>query len=182
VTWSSNNESVATVTPGGAVSGHTAGTAIITVKTDDGNHTADCVVTVTVPEAGVAITAYPSGLLTGQAFTFTANQAVTWSASVPGGFANPAQGNYIAPATITGPYQIIAITATSVANPSQFARVEIRVTAIPDLNSKTNPQLLGFANAIGSTLQADLDEYDLNGDGKIDSEDLLIFFTAMGWL
>jgi hypothetical protein len=164
------------------VSGHAAGTAIVTVKTDDGNHTANCTVTVSLPASSVEITDYPRGLLAGQAGIFAANQAVTWSASVPGGFANPAQGNYIAPATIAGQYQIISITAISVTNPSQSARVEIRVTAVPDLNTKTNPQLLGFAYAIGSTLKADLDKYDFNGDGKIDDEDLLILFKALGWL
>ena len=45
VTWSSSNTTVATVEDG-VVSAHTAGTAVITVKTADGNHTATCTITV----------------------------------------------------------------------------------------------------------------------------------------
>jgi uncharacterized protein YjdB len=47
VTWSSNNESVATVSAKGLVSALAAGTANITVKTEDGSFTAVCAVTVT---------------------------------------------------------------------------------------------------------------------------------------
>ncbi len=45
VTWSSSNESVATVSSG-VVNGIANGTATITVTSQDGAHTADCVVTV----------------------------------------------------------------------------------------------------------------------------------------
>ena len=45
VTWSSDNNSVATV-QNGLVTAHGAGTAIITVKTVDGNYTANCTVTI----------------------------------------------------------------------------------------------------------------------------------------
>ncbi len=50
VTWSSNDQSVATVS-NGVVSALAEGEATITVKTDDGNHTASCVVTVTEKSA-----------------------------------------------------------------------------------------------------------------------------------
>ena len=46
VTWSSDNESVATVNKG-VVTGVAAGNATITVTTEDGSHTASCTVTVT---------------------------------------------------------------------------------------------------------------------------------------
>ena len=46
VTWSSDNESVATVSDG-VVTGVATGTAQITATTVDGNHTASCTVTVT---------------------------------------------------------------------------------------------------------------------------------------
>ncbi len=46
VSWSSDNESVATVDANGKVSGKSEGTATITVKTTDGNKTATCFVTV----------------------------------------------------------------------------------------------------------------------------------------
>lgn len=46
VTWSSDNESVATVSDG-VVTGVATGSALITVTTEDGSHTASCAVTVT---------------------------------------------------------------------------------------------------------------------------------------
>ncbi|GHV69634.1 hypothetical protein FACS1894199_18610 [Bacteroidia bacterium] len=46
VTWTSSNTSVATVATDGRVTAKTAGTATITVTTDDGSYTADCAVTV----------------------------------------------------------------------------------------------------------------------------------------
>ena len=49
VTWSSNNESVATVSSTGVVTPLSAGSATITVTTDDGSFTAACNVTVTAP-------------------------------------------------------------------------------------------------------------------------------------
>lgn len=55
VTWSSNNEEVATVN-NGVVTGVAEGTATITVKTVDGNFTADCEVTVTASSISIANT------------------------------------------------------------------------------------------------------------------------------
>ena len=42
VTWSSSNEKIATVTSNGKVKGITAGSAIVTAKTNDGGYTATC--------------------------------------------------------------------------------------------------------------------------------------------
>ena len=50
VTWSSSDETVATVSSTGVVTGVAAGEATITVTTEDGGKTASCVVTVTEPE------------------------------------------------------------------------------------------------------------------------------------
>jgi uncharacterized protein YjdB len=49
VTWSTNNNSVATVSETGLISGISVGSATITVTTDDGAFTKDCAVTVTTP-------------------------------------------------------------------------------------------------------------------------------------
>ncbi|MCD8263489.1 MAG: Ig-like domain-containing protein [Tannerellaceae bacterium] len=46
VTWSSSDEAVATVSSSGVVTGVAEGTATVTVKTDEGNYTANCTVTV----------------------------------------------------------------------------------------------------------------------------------------
>jgi hypothetical protein len=61
VTWTSSNTVVATVA-NGVVSAAAAGTAIITVTTEDGNFTADCTVTVALPAAGDPSTHSISGV------------------------------------------------------------------------------------------------------------------------
>ena len=65
MTWSSSDESVATVSPGGVIKGVSKGTAIITVTTEDGGKSASCRVTVVesempIPEA--VDLGLPSGL------------------------------------------------------------------------------------------------------------------------
>lgn len=47
ITWTSSNQAVATVGPGGLVTAVAAGAAVITARTVDGGYTATCVVTVT---------------------------------------------------------------------------------------------------------------------------------------
>lgn len=54
ITWRSSDETVATV-EGGTVKAAGAGTATITVRTEDGGHTATCVVTVTDPTGTATI-------------------------------------------------------------------------------------------------------------------------------
>ena len=90
VTWSSSNSNIASVNDEGEVSGKSAGTATITVTTEDGGKTASC--TVTVVAEGVATVTLDKTeleLLVGEEETleatieseFADNQAVTWSSS-----------------------------------------------------------------------------------------------------
>ena len=89
VTWSSDKPEVATV-ENGKVTAKAAGTATITVQTQDGNHTATCIVTVTVPVTGVKLNKETLELFTDGSETLTAtvepgnatNKNVTWSSSV----------------------------------------------------------------------------------------------------
>ena len=85
VTWESSAPTVASVT-GGVVSGVSAGTAKITVKTADGGFTASCDVTVTRDVTGVKVQDKASVVM-GEEITLTAtiepagatDQSVTWS-------------------------------------------------------------------------------------------------------
>ena len=91
VTWQTSNSGVATVSDG-LVAGVAAGTATITVKTDDGNKIATCVVTVTpanVPVTGVSLNKVATTIMVGghEQLTQTVlpsdatNQSVTWTSS-----------------------------------------------------------------------------------------------------
>ena len=88
VTWSSNNTEVATVEDG-IVTAVAGGKAQITVTTEDGNHTATCEVSVTVPVTGVSLSQTELSLEKGKTATLTAtvappdatNQNVTWSSN-----------------------------------------------------------------------------------------------------
>ena len=94
VTWSTSAASVATVSSTGLVTGVTAGSATITVTTEDGAKTASCAVTVTgTPVAVTGITVAPTTATLGvgaiQQVTATiapanaTNQNVTWTTSTP---------------------------------------------------------------------------------------------------
>jgi formylglycine-generating enzyme required for sulfatase activity len=78
VTWLSDNESVATVSNAGLVTGVAAGTANITVTTGDGSFTVDCVVTVV---------GYTEMLLaTSTTVTITGDSAYEYDSSTKGVF------------------------------------------------------------------------------------------------
>ena len=87
VTWSSNNTAVATVVDG-VVTAVSGGTAVIGVKTSDGDFTAYCDVTVNYrapskvsisPTALTLITIGETALLTATVIPATASQQVNWS-------------------------------------------------------------------------------------------------------
>ena len=93
VSWLSNAPAVATITDG-IVAGLTAGTAIITVTTEDGNKTASCIINVTtniVSVTGVTLDKPSLTLAVGGTETLTptvspdnaTNQNVTWSSRNP---------------------------------------------------------------------------------------------------
>ena len=97
VIWTSNRTSVATVSSSGVVTGKAAGTAVITVRTNDGGKTSTCNVTVTSnPEPGgeinvsqISISPSSATLAVGGTRQFSVtitpanatNQGVSWSSS-----------------------------------------------------------------------------------------------------
>gem|GEM_PF-1745310 len=89
VVWESSDESVATVSAEGVVSGVGSGTAVITVTTRDGEKTATCTVTVTVPVTDIQLSNSSLYLEKGKTSTLTAtvkpddatNPKVTWTSS-----------------------------------------------------------------------------------------------------
>ena len=91
VTWFSSNESVAAVNENGLVEGVSAGSAIITVTTEDGGYTATCSVSVTnvVHVTGVSLNTNALALHPNDEQVITAtvspsnasNKAVSWSSN-----------------------------------------------------------------------------------------------------
>ena len=92
VIWDSSNTAVAKVSSKGKVTAKKAGTAKITVTTEDGDYTASCVVTVKQPAESVKITNIKNSCLTlkkGKTYTLkaavapadTTNKKVKWSSS-----------------------------------------------------------------------------------------------------
>jgi uncharacterized protein YjdB len=92
VTWSSDDESIATVDASGVVTGVAEGTTTITVETVDGGFTASCTVTVTLQPTrvtGVALDPSTLTLTAGETGTLSAtltpgnaaNQNVTWTSN-----------------------------------------------------------------------------------------------------
>jgi uncharacterized protein YjdB len=89
VTWSSSDEAVATVDNDGLVTAKAAGTATITVETEESGFTAACAVTVIVPVSGVTLNKSAITLIREQIMTLTAsiqpegatNKNVTWDSN-----------------------------------------------------------------------------------------------------
>ena len=75
VTWSSDNESIATVTQEGVVTGVGVGSTVINVKTANGK-SASCTLTVTAPKP-IGITISPTSKTIEQGETFTATYTLT---------------------------------------------------------------------------------------------------------
>jgi len=94
VTWSSSNPAVADVNSSGLITANSVGVATITVRTNDGNYTATCTVTVNtpgIPVTGVSLDYGNQTLYLGSATERTAtitpsnatNKNITWSSSNP---------------------------------------------------------------------------------------------------
>ena len=92
LTWSSSDDGIAVVGEDGTVTAVAEGEAVITVKTVDGGHTAECTVTVekpAVPATGVTLDRTEATLKIGDVLTLTAtvtpydatDKSVTWSSS-----------------------------------------------------------------------------------------------------
>ena len=93
VSWSSSDATIASVDKNGVVTGIAIGTATITVTTEDGGYTADCVVSVVkkdvTPVTGVKLDKTSASLKVGESLALIAtvipddatNKNVSWSSS-----------------------------------------------------------------------------------------------------
>ena len=134
VTWKSDKTDIATVDADGKVTAVTAGTATITVTTEDGGKTATCGVTVSnIPPTSITLNKYTSTLFVGGSETLTAtvapsnatNKAVTWSSSKESVVTVDATGKVTAVGV--GEAQIVATTV----NPDIKAICNYTVAQVP---------------------------------------------------
>jgi hypothetical protein len=137
--------------------------------------------TATVAVVLFAIGNPPKGVFAESSTTFQAiaqgldDKLVAWTAT-SGGIDE--RGVFTAPSKP----QMVTITATSMQEPSVSASVQVKVSASAfDSNTRAAPDLLGFANAFGSTLKSSLDKYDFDNSGIVDDGDLTTLFEGMGW-
>lgn len=95
VSWISSNPEVATVSDEGMIEALKAGDVTVTVKTEDGDFTAECAVTVSaapVPVTGVTLDKHEMTLVEGEEATLAAtvapadatNKNIHWTSSAPG--------------------------------------------------------------------------------------------------
>ena len=162
VSWSSSNSSVASVTDG-VVTAVKAGTATITVKTDDGNKTATCEVTVVakeIPVTSVSLDQTAVELAEGGEVTLTAtvkpddatNKNVSWTSSNES-VATVDNGKITA---VKAGSSIITVT-TEDGNKSAICEV----TVLQDDKSDA----IAFADDIMKELC--ITAFDTNGDGEL---------------
>ena len=155
--------------------------------TDAGNNRRGvCLKAFTVPDAAppvsVAIANPPSGVFAGEQVTFRAvvvglyDNEVAWTASA--GSMDRKTGVFTPPDST----QMVTISVACATEPSLGASVQVKNNNGKfDDNTKTSPDLLGFARAFGSKAGADLNKYDFDNSATVDDGDLTTLFAGMGW-
>ena len=155
VTWSSDNELVATAGSTGLVRAVGAGSANIIAKTVDGGFTAACNILVTTPVSGITITPPVLSLDAGDTYWLTAtvypfnvsNANINWSSSNTAVATVNGAGfvTGVAPGTVT-------ITAEAADGSEVTATVEVFVPYVP-LAGVTLDRTYYVFSSIGATLQ-----------------------------
>ena len=141
ITWTTDNQNIATVDSNGKVKGIREGTAVITATTEDGNKTATCTVEVTenadVPVTAIQLTTSKDTITIGETCTITAeivpenatNKEITWTSADETIAIVDSNGN------VSGVGEgKVTITATNTANKIQES---IIITVV---NENANPQ------------------------------------------
>ncbi|MCD7861043.1 MAG: Ig-like domain-containing protein [Oscillospiraceae bacterium] len=194
VTWTSSDESVATVMDG-AVTAVAAGTATITATA--GDYAATCTVTVTeqdttVDVTGVALDKTEAALTVGETLTLTAtvepedatDPTVTWTSS----------DESVATVTDGVVTAVAAGTATITATAGDYAATCI-VTVTEDIDVVGNVSgddvvdtedvilILQYIVGMKDETELNLERGDVNGDGVVDTDDaVLILQFVVGLL
>lgn len=155
VTYSSSNNSVATVNSSGRVSALNMGTATITIRTVDGGFTATATINVVIPVNSVSVNTRTVNLLNGQTFqaistvspTNATNKTVTWSSS------NSNIATVSSSGLITGTGNGVAIITVTTNSGSRTATITVNVrTSVTGVSLNTN--ILNLSRNVTSQLVA----------------------------
>ena len=138
VRWTSDNETVATVSEDGVVTAVAGGTAVITATTHDGLFTATCTVTVNAPDAAPSITTdtLPDGKV-GEAYSHTltadGTAPITWSndsGKLPAGLSlNENTGEISGTPTAEGTAQFTVLATNSAGSDTKELSITITQAA-----------------------------------------------------
>ena len=140
VTWESSDESVATVDENGLVTGKSAGSATVTVRTVDGGYTAQCSVTVegeeTVLPTGVTLSHTTLNMQVGEEAQLIAtvqpadatDKSITWESNAPETVSVDSEGRLTAHKAGTA-----VITARTVNGFSAFCMVTVEEDDEPEI-------------------------------------------------
>ncbi len=158
VAWSSSNTSIATVSSSGLVTAKSVGTATITVKTEDGEKTATCSVTVkakTISVTGVILNKSTLTLTEGESQSLIAtvtpsnasNKEVSWSTSNP--FVATVSSSGIVTAKATGTTTITVKTSDG----AKTATCKVTVTAATVAVTGVSLSVSSYTIKVNSSLQ-----------------------------
>lgn len=168
VTWSSSDDSVATVDADGTVHGIKEGTATITATTKDGSKTDTCAVTVTAPTSKTITKLDPESVTTpaGSAPTLpakvkatysdgsTADVPVTWDAVAADKYAQP--GTFTVNGTVEGTSlsAVANVTVTNAETPANPIKSIDKTTAKTTVNkAPTLPEKVKVTYEDGTTAE-----------------------------
>jgi len=160
VTWTSSDTDIATVDSNGKVTAHSEGTVTITVKTEDGDYTANCAVSVKVPVTSVSLNKETTSLVVGAEETLTAAVApdnasdkdVTWTSSNTGVATVDSAGKVTAIAEGT----VIITVTTEDGNRTATCIVTVTVSATGVTLNKASTSLdVGVEESLEATVAPD---------------------------
>ncbi|MDR0430169.1 MAG: Ig-like domain-containing protein [Tannerellaceae bacterium] len=153
VTWTSNNPAIASVSSEGLITAHAApGTAVITVTTADGSHTARCTVT-TLQTGGTEINPFE---LTQKALSLFPNQTVTLALTAPQHFNVTWSSSNSSVATVsrTGEVRSVAAgTAYIIARDVEQGKSDICVVTVTNL--PTTPESITLNTSLLSLMEGE---------------------------
>ena len=162
VTWSSDKESVATVSDSGVVTAVAAGSATITVTTVDGAKTATCAVTVkenAVPVTSVSLSPATLSLVEGDTETITVtvspsnatDNTVTWSSDYPNVASVDQEGKVTA---ISEGSTVIRVVSNDGSNKKAICAVTVYAKVVKVTGVSVAPETLTLTEGASASLKA----------------------------